>query len=565
MIEGKQIERPKKVLVVDDQEINRDALEIILGEEYEFIFANDGFEAMEEIKRHHADLSIVLLDLIMPKMTGFEVLRAMRGDLSLKSIPVIVLTSEKDAELEALQLGAMDFITKPFDMPEIIQARVSRIIELSQGKQLISAAEHDLLTGLYSRNFFFEYANRLFQYHPEYELDAIVMNIEKFHSINAVNGREFGDNVLQVIGHEIQTFLHETVGIASRTEADSFHIYCVKQPNYLALLWHFQERVNQISPNVRIHLRMGVKPYKEGFNPVVLFDGARAACNMVRGNYQNPLMIHDEEMQKRELLNQRLVNDLNSAVSERQFEVFYQPKYDIQCDPPRLASAEALIRWNHSEMGMVAPGSFVPLFEGNGLIRIVDTYVWNEAAKQIVKWKKKYGVTLPISVNLSRTDIFDPTLLERLVRLIEENNLSYSDLKLEITESAYTDKAKELLMVVRKMRSLGFEIEMDDFGSGYSSLNMLSEMPIDVLKMDMKFVRNIETNETDMLLVKLIVDIASYLKVLVVAEGVETTGQLQLLKEAGCQMVQGYYFSKPVPAHEFEALIEKELSTERGK
>ncbi|MBQ1492200.1 MAG: EAL domain-containing protein, partial [Blautia sp.] len=457
-----------------------------------------------------------------------------------------------------------DFITKPFDMPEIIQARVSRIIELSEGKQLISAAEHDQLTGLYSRNFFFEYATRLYKYHTEFEMDALVINIEKFHSINAINGREFGDAVLKVIGDEIQLFLKTTFGIASRFEADSFHIYCVKQPNYLALLWHFQDKVNQISPNVRIHLRMGVKPWKEGFNPVVLFDGARAACNMVRGNYQNPLMIYDEEMLRMELFNQRLVNDLNSAVSERQFEVFYQPKYDIQCDPPRLVSAEALIRWNHSEMGMVAPCSFVPLFEGNGLIRIVDTYVWNEAARQIVRWKKKYGATLPISVNLSRTDIFDPTLLERLVRLIEDNGLAYRDLKLEITESAYTDKAKELLMVVRQMRGLGFEIEMDDFGSGYSSLNMLSEMPIDVLKMDMKFVRNIENSDTDMQLVKLILDIAAYLQVTVVAEGVETMGQLQLLREAGCQMVQGYFFSKPIPAEEFEQLLEKELSIERG-
>ena len=322
--------------------------------------------------------------------------------------------------------------------------------------------------------------------------------------------------------------------------------------------------MDEIFPNVSIHVRMGVKPWQENVEPVVLFDGARAACNMVRGDYQKPLMIYDEEMHRREVLNQRLLSDLPAAVAERQLVVFYQPKYDIRCTPPRLSSAEALIRWRHPDLGMISPGDFVPLFEGNGLINVVDSYVWSEAASQIVTWQKKFGMRLPVSVNLSRADVFDPTLVSRLIRLIEDNGLSYSDLKLEVTESAYTDKANDLLRLVHTLRDLGFDIEMDDFGSGYSSLNMLSEMPIDVLKMDMRFVRNIETSETSFRLVKLIVDIAKYLKLNVVAEGVETEGQLKLLQDAGCDLVQGYYFSKPLPPEEFEALIKKEISIERG-
>ena len=164
---------------------------------------------------------------------------------------------------------------------------------------------------------------------------------------------------------------------------------------------------------------------------------------------------------------------------------------------------------------------------------------------------------------VSRADTADPTLVDRLVKLVNENSLVYRDLKLEVTESAYTDNAKQFLSVVEDLRDTGFEIEMDDFGSGYSSLNMLSAMPVDVLKMDMKFVRNIEHNATDRRLVKLILDIAKYLKVPVVAEGVETDGQLRILKEAGCDLVQGYYFSRPLPAEEFEKLIEKELEIKR--
>ena len=564
MIRSKQIQRPKLVLIVDDQEINRDSLVITLEEAgYETVCAENGREALELMRRNQERLSIVLLDLIMPVMSGFEVLEAVRSDEQLKKIPIIVLTAEKSAELEALQLGAADFITKPFDMPEIILARVSRIIELSEGRQLISAAEHDRLTMLYTRNFFFEYANRLYQYHPELHMDAVVLNIEQFHSVNALNGREFGNRVLRQLGDEIRAFLTETDGIASRFEADRFNIYCAEQKDYRALLDRFQEKVNALSRKVNIRLRMGVKPWKEGVEPVVLFDRARAACNMVRGDFQNPLMIYDEDMRIRELLNQRLLNDLHSAADERQFKVFYQPKYDIQADPPRLASAEALIRWKHPELGMISPGQFIPLFEGNGLISVVDSFVWREAAAQVAAWKKKYGFTLPVSVNVSRADVFDPTLIDRLVELIESNGLDYENIKLEVTESAYTDNAGQVLDVIRRLRELGFEIEMDDFGSGYSSLNMLSDMPVDVLKMDMKFIRNLESSETDRKLVTLILDIAKFLDVSVVAEGVETEGQLEILRSGKCDLVQGYFFSRPLPPEEFEQLILREIAIER--
>ncbi len=564
MIKSTQMQRPKLVLVVDDQEINRDSLGIILEDDYEILYAENGKEAVEQMRGHANELSLVLLDLMMPVMNGFEVMEIVREDEQLKHIPIIVLTAEKSAELRALQMGAADFITKPFDMSEVILARVGRIIELSEGRQLISAAEHDRLTMLYSRNFFFEYANRLYHYHPELHLDAIVMNIEQFHTINALNGRDFGDDVLRLIGNEIRAFLGETQGIASRIEADRFDIYCLHQPDYRALLNRFQEKVSSLSRSTSIHLRMGVKPWREGVEPILLFDRARTACNMVRGDYQNPLMIYDEDMRMRELLNSRLLNDLRPAVEERQFQVYYQPKYNIQVDPPRLSSAEALIRWKHPDLGMISPGSFVPLFEGNGLIGVVDNFVWQEAAKQIARWKEKYSFTLPVSVNLSRSDVFDPTLPDRLDRLILDNGLSYKDLKLEVTESAYTDNAKQVLDVIKSLRNKGFEIEMDDFGSGYSSLNMLSDMPIDVLKMDMKFIRNIEESETDRRLVSLILDIARYLKVSVVAEGVETEKQLEILRNGKCDLVQGYYFSRPLPSEDFEKLIEKEIAIERN-
>lgn len=564
MIQSKQILQRRFVLVVDDQEINRDVLEMILEDDYEVITAENGKEALDLIRENRDDLSLVLLDLMMPVMNGFEVLEHVRGDESFDHIPIIVLTAEKSAELQALQMGAADFITKPFDMHEVILARVDRIVELNEGRRLISAAEHDKLTMLYSRNFFFEYANRLYHYHPETRMDAVVVNIEQFHLINAIHGYEFGDEVLRYIGNEIKACLTHTRGIASRAEADLFDIYCAHQDDYQTFLDCLQAKVNKLSTNVSIHLRMGVCLWTSDLEPIGLFDRARTACNMVRGNYQNPLMVYNDEMQERELFQQRLLNDLRAAIDERQFKVYYQPKYDIHCDPPRLSSAEALVRWVHPELGMISPADFIPLFEGNGLISKVDGFVWREAACQVAEWKETYGFTLPVSVNLSRADLFDPQLSKRFKGLIEENGLAFEDVKLEVTESACTDNVKHMIDVVTGLRDIGFQIEMDDFGSGYSSLNMLSDMPIDVLKMDMRFVRDIENNETDLRLVALIMDIAKVLGVLVVAEGVETEGQLGLLRSAGCDLVQGFYFSRPLPPEEFEQRIEQELATERN-
>ena len=564
MIQPKHLKSPQMVLVVDDQEINRDVLGMILEDYYELIFACDGKEAVRKIEENQDKLSLIMLDLIMPEMDGFSVLSYVHENEHLNRIPVIVLTAEKDAELKALQMGAADFITKPFDMHEVIRARVARIIELSEGRRLISAAEHDKLTMLYNRNFFFEYASRIHLYHPKWRMDAVVMDIEQFHTLNELNGREFGDNVLRIIGNEIRAFLAETEGLASRIEADRFDIFCKAQDDYQALLDRFQRKVDGVAENVSIRLRMGVMPWQEDVEPILLFDRARTACSMVRGEYKARLLIYSEDMRMRELLNQRLLNDLRQAVQEKQFVLFYQPKYNIQCDPPRLSSAEALIRWKHPELGMVFPGDFIPLFESNGLISIVDNYVWAEAARQIAAWRDKFGMIMPVSVNLSRADVFDPNLVQNLTALIEKNGLNYKDLKLEVTESAYTDSASQLLSVVSRLREIGFEIEMDDFGSGYSSLNMISAMPLDVLKMDMKFIKNIEHNAKDFRLVELVMDIAKYLKVPVVAEGVETENQMQLLREADCDLVQGYYFSRPLPPEKFEKLIEREKDIIRG-
>lgn len=552
--------RRRLVLVVEDQEINRDILGVMLEDDYDVIFAENGVEALEQIKKYIDTLSIILLDLVMPVMDGFEVLRQVKSDPNMMRIPVIVLTAEKSAELKALRMGAADFVTKPFDMQEIILARIERLVELSEGRRLIQVAEKDPLTSLYTKGFFYEYAEQMRQYSVSEQFDAVVLNIDRFHVLNDLKGWEFGDSLLKHISEEIQAFLKDSKGLASRMEADNFYIYCVRQPNYLELLERFQRKVDTGSKRVSVHLRMGVCQQSQMTDIQAMFERAKNACNMVRDSYKNSVMIYDEEMHKRNMYYERLLADLEVALEDHQFLVYYQPKYFIQCDPPRLRSAEALVRWKHPEFGMVSPGDFIPLFEHHGLIRLLDAYVWRETAKQIAVWRDRYGLVLPVSVNLSRADVFDPMLEQNLVSLVEEFGLDTKALKLEVTESAYTDDAQLLISVISRLRDLGFEVEMDDFGSGYSSLNMISSLPIDVLKMDMKFIQNVKKNNREFRLVELVLDIARYLGVPVVAEGVENQMQLSLLKDAACDLVQGYFFSRPLPPDEFEELIVREIN-----
>lgn len=425
----------------------------------------------------------------------------------------------------------------------------------SEGRALISETERDSLTGLYNWNFFLAYANRIHREHPDWHVDAAVINIERFHSINDLHGRDFGDTILKKLGEQINEFLTNAKGIACRFDADRFDIYCLSREDWPKVLDDFQEKINELSDNASVRLRMGVKPWEEGMEPIAQFDRARTACNTNRGDFKRQLKIYDKKMGRKEEHDQRLLNDLRKALEEKQFEVWYQPKYNIKNDPPVLASAEALARWNHPELGIISPTEFIRLLESDGQISLLDHYVWEEAAKNVARWRREYGIRIAVSVNLSRVDVFDPNLITTLNDIIHKYELDYKDLKLEVTESAYTENADYLIMVIEKLREIGYEIEMDDFGSGYSSLNMLSAMPVDILKMDMAFVRNIERNVNDQHLVELIIDIARYLKVPVIAEGVETEKQLKLLKDVGCDIVQGFYFSKPLPAREFEQKI----------
>ena len=555
----------RRVLIVDDEIINREILGAMLSQTYEIAFAANGQEAMDALNDLEADFSLILLDLLMPVMDGFEVIRRCHADETLRRIPIIVMTSEKSAEVQSIRMGAADFITKPYDMPEVILARCERIIELSEDKSIIRSTERDRVSGLYTRGYFFAYMHRLLP-RLNTPMDALALNIDRFHLINELFGREEGDRVLRQVGDLIAQILTAVKGIACRSDSDTFFIFLERNDDYDAMIAEIQNKLNESAKARNIRLRAGIYSCDDsGISPENSFSRAKAACDRIRGQFGASTARYNNELYKRTVFHERLIGDLQEAIDRHELIVYYQPKYRIQCDRPRLSSAEALIRWIHPELGFISPGEFIPLFEKNGLIRTVDYYVWREAAAQVKRWRDQYGVTLPVSVNVSRVDIFDPELTNKLSGLLEEFSLSSDDLMLEITESAYSDGADRLIEVVNDLRGKGFKIEMDDFGSGYSSLNMLTTIPIDVLKLDMQFIRNMLLDETSHKLVELVMDIAKYLEVPVVAEGVEEEPQLNALKEMGCDIVQGYYFSPPLPPQRMTELIEKECNDKGGE
>ena len=441
----------RKILVVDDELINRCLLGNIISEEFNVLYAENGVEAMKLIEENERTLSLIMLDLLMPEKDGYEVLTELQNSPELKRIPVIVLTSEKSAEVKSLRLGAADFISKPYDMPEVILARVKRSIELAESYMMFNRTEHDSLTGLYNREFFMEYCDRYDNFHPDSEMDAVVININKFHILNELYGRSHGDKLLKQTAGCIREVLEKNEGLACRNGGDVFLLYLPHQSNYAAFSADFEKRLRECSDNSGITVRVGV--YENADREIEIerrFDRAVMALGNSKDSYKTTFSIYDTVVHEKELYDERLIHDISKAISEKQFKVYYQPKYDIRGDTPRLTSAEALIRWVHPELGMISPGRFIPLFEKNGLIQKLDHYVWNEAAAQIRKNRDEFGKRVPVSVNVSRIDIYDPELESTLLEIVSKNDLEHADLLLEITESAYTDNSSQIVQTVEK-------------------------------------------------------------------------------------------------------------------
>ena len=552
-------EEKRRILLVEDEIINQEIMKATLEETYDVIVAQSGEDAINIVREQHETLSVVLLDLNLPGLSGVDVLSKIKSDPVHARLPVIVMTSDNDAEVKCLSLGAIDFIPKPYPPSKVIHARILRTVELSEDRDTLHWTERDHLRGLYNKELFSHYAVQLDLYHKAAPTDAIVVDINNFHTVNDRYGKAYGDDVLKRIAEKALGVINEGGGIVCRSEPDMFMFYCPHRTDYEEILESLSIVLKDGSAGENhIRLRMGVYPDVDKFLDIERrFDRAKMAADAVRGNLARPIGFYDHSMHEAEVLAEQLIDDFPSAIREKQFVVYYQPKFDVRPEEPVFTSAEALVRWKHPTLGMVSPGVFIPLFEKNGLIQTLDNYVWAEAAAQIRDWKTRLNISVPVSVNVSRIDLYDPELVDKLLDIVRENGLRVEELLLEITESAYTENSEKIIEKVKNLRGIGFKIEMDDFGSGYSSLSMLSSLPIDALKLDMQFIRNAFKERKDTRLLEAMIRLSGSFDVPTIAEGVETAEQVFTLKAMGCDIIQGYYFSRPLPADEFEKFITK--------
>ena len=559
-------EERRRVLLIEDDVICQEMMKESIGDTYDVVIAQSGEEALDIIREQRDTLSMVLLDLNLPGIKGLDVLSRIKSDPEYSRLPVIVMTSDNEAEVESLSLGAIDFIPKPYPASKVILARILRTVELSEDRETLRLTERDQLTGLYNKEFFYRYAAQLDLYHKNEPTDAILFDVNHFHTYNDRYGKIRGNGILKRIANNAMSYVKESGGIVCRSSADTFMLYCRHIDGYEALLERLSAGLDDggFGEN-RVRLRMGV--YVNADKTVDIerrFDRAKMAADTARDHLTDPVAFFDHAMREAEILEEQLIDDFPAAIREKQFVVFYQPKYNVKKSEPVLNSAEALVRWRHPTLGLVSPGVFIPLFEKNGLIQELDHYVWSQTAAQIRDWKDRFNVSLPVSVNVSRIDLYDPQLTDKLLNITKINGLGPENLLLEITESAYTEKTEQIIITVKNLRKCGFCIEMDDFGSGYSSLSMLSKMPIDALKLDIQFIRSAFKEQKDTRLLEAMIGLAKSFEVPTVAEGVETQEQFTELKAMGCDIIQGYYFSRPLPADEFEGFFAKENKKEEA-
>lgn len=546
----------KFVLIVDDEEVNRKILGHILESEYEVMYASNGQEALDTLGPFSDIISLVLLDILMPVKDGYQVLEEMHEHAALAAIPVIVLTSEKEAEVKSLKLGAADFLTKPYDTPEVILARVKHSIDLYENSSLINATETDPLTGLYTKEFFFEYCEQYMKHHQDTQLDAIVMNVNRFHLINALYGRHFGDKILCAVSNRLRHSEMVLRGLACRYDADSFYLFIPHTDDYESLYHSIVIGITELIKDGDKRLRMGVYSNISRENGIEdNFSWALQACNSVRSEAGHGVALFDDRMYKEILRRGNMLEGFESALDEDQFEVCYQPLFDIKEDIPRMTGAKAFVRWNHPELGSISPEEFIPVLEENGLIGRFDRYVWEKAARHMREWTRETGVTLNVGVDVSRIDLYDTEITDFLADLVFENDIPDGVFQLEMTGPSYTLYSEHVSEVMNRLRSIGFKITIGDFGTAHSSLNMLNRLPIDILKIDRDLLQDISLDDRTCKLVSLVTDVAHSLDMEIIAGGVETDKEYEILKSQGCDTIQGFFSSGLLSVSDMTALL----------
>lgn len=542
----------RSVLIVEDIALNREMLSTLLEDDFNVIEAENGLEGLKKLEQNYQDLSLILLDVYMPECDGFEFLRRKRQDERYDSVPVIVTTASGtiNDEIKCLELGANDFVVKPYNF-EIMMNRIVNTVHLRESASIVNQLTWDNLTGLYSKEFFYRNVEDTFRAHPDRRYDMVCSDIDNFKSLNDRYGEKSCDQLLHDLA---QTVLGVLPGLVDggRIAGDTFAFLIEHQePGWEDALPQAVESL----PFKNLSVKFGiVEDVDRDLAVSAMCDRAIIAIEGMKGMIGVASARYDDALRQQQLTEQTLIESMEAALENREFSVWFQPKHDMHTD--KTGGAEALARWIHPELGFVSPGLFIPLFERNGFITKLDMYIWEEACREIKRCSDLGLPTVPISINASRLDFDIDDLADKIAALADKYEIDRALLHVEVTETAYSDNPEKAISTLNDLRERGFLAELDDFGAGYSSLASLNTLPLDVMKLDMSLIRQ-ATALGDFRIVEAALQLSKILGLKSVVEGVETVEEAEKLREMGCDLIQGYFYSKPLKQDEFEAYLAK--------
>ncbi|MCR4689617.1 MAG: EAL domain-containing protein [Saccharofermentans sp.] len=412
-------------------------------------------------------------------------------------------------------------------------------------------ATHDSLTDFFTKEYLFEMIDQRLRNDKKTEYMIAYIEIANLKIVSDVFGSKFGDYTVKKVADFILERINKNY-LYGRYSDEAFGVLIDKKhfdkESIEKSLLNFTVKDDNMEHHILIHSGIYEIDPEEEIDVPLFFESARLATTMIKDNYKDLIVFYDDKLRNEIIHNQMISNQLRGAIEARDIRPYLQPIVDSR---GMLAGAEALVRWIHPEEGFMNPGQFIPVLERNGLISEVDKYMWKCACEILADWKSR-GIDAFISINISPRDFYYLDVVTELKNIVEQAGIDPVKLRVEITETVMVSGTIDLIKIVNELRTYGFIVEMDDFGSGYSSLNLLKDMNIDVIKIDMKFLQDSETNLKAGFIIKNIINMSSDLKIDTLTEGVETAKQFEKLYDMGCNLYQGYYFSKPKPLDEFE-------------
>lgn len=551
---------PAIVLIADDDVAFRLLLRRVLEREgYEVVECGDGAAALDLCEQHKPEL--VLMDAVMPVLDGFGACARLHDSDYTVHPPVLMITGlDDDASVErAFRVGATDYVTKPINI-SVLKHRVRRILlnNLSE-KKIIRLAYHDFLTGLPNRQLFLDRFHQAIARatRTKTSLALLFIDIDRFKVINDSLGHEAGDQLLRALGERLANTLRRSDTVA-RLGGDEFTVMLegVRHADEAAvtakhILRAFSEHIEVGGRELAVSASIGIAIYPgDGEDFGTLLKNADTAMYRAKDQGRNNFQFYTAEMSAAAMRRLVLETSLRRAIQRNEFVVHYQPIIELASN--RTAGVEALTRWVHPDTGPVLPKEFIPLAEETGLVVPLGELVLRAVSQQWSAWGRLQTGMQRVSVNLSPRQFLEPSLVADLSRILQEHQIEPQYLELELTESTLMQNVPQVEGTLRELHQLGVHIAIDDFGTGCSSLAYLKRFPIDTIKIDRSFVAGIEHDRHDLAVVQAMVGLAQTLDLRLVAEGVETEEQLRVLTALGCGYGQGYFWSEPLPAAEYE-------------